>query len=233
MTARWKRILAAAAALVTAGSMALGLALSTANVADPEPLNCRDWKVQAQRLQHSQRITYFVAVQDGYTVPAASSTRIIGDCAGGECVVDKCGEPISYSYSMSPLVNGWRLARVTSPRPFALAWKELAAEHAEVRFYQSYADVAAACLANFTPAQCRTLVGGVADCWLNTSDGTYCRYGLKYGPGLGGVDAAGLLVTCALTLNHVPIPCTDMGRGAAWAAQAHTEAWPADEDLDQ
>ncbi len=231
---RLKRILLAAAALVTGSAMALGLALSTANVADPEPLTAREWKNRLYRISQQPRITYFVAIQNGTSVPAASSQYILGDCAAGTCVVKGDNSPatLEYPYTVSSLVNGWRLAKVHSPRYFALGWKQAAAETAGLRFYSSYADVAAACVANFTLGECRSLISGVSDCWRNTADGTYCRYGLQYGPGVGGVDAAGVPVTCTVGASHVPYPCSDEGKGLAWAAGAESETWPADEELD-
>ena len=276
-----RRILLAAAALVTGSAMALGLALTTANEAEVSPLTGKQWVAAIERTEQQGTLTYFVAIQNGYSIPAASSGYILGDCgsdkcgagycdpfsqtcagsgggacetsddcgmcgredkacgANSECAITACDvkadshpRTLTYPYRIGGLVNGWRLARVTSPRYFALGWKQLASEAAEVRFYKSYADVVTSCLANFTPVQCRNLVSGVSECWLNTSDGSYCRYGLTYAVGVGGVNPDGSPATCTVGVNHVPFPCSDEGRGQAWAAQAPTEAWPDDADLE-
>ena len=229
-----KRILIAAAALVTGSAMALGLALTTANEAEVKPLTGKQWVAAIERTEQQGTLTYFVAIQNGYAIPAASSGYILGDCGGGACTVKGSNHPkeLTYSYRLSDVVNLWRLARVTSPRYFALGWKQLASEAAEVRFYKSYADVVASCLTNFTAVQCRSLVSGVSECWLNTSDGSYCRYGLKYDVGLGGVNPNGSPATCDVGVNHVPFPCSDEGRGQAWAAGAPTETFPDDADLE-
>jgi hypothetical protein len=137
---------------------------------------------------------------------------------------------LQYGYTRSSLVNGWRLYVVDSPRYFALGWKQLATEHAEVRFYRSFADVKADCLVHFTGSQCRNLIDGVNRCWLRP-DGQLCRgtnpgeWGL-YGPGVGGD------VVCTPGIDDVPYPCSDKGRGQAWAVRAHFEDFPTDEDLE-
>ena len=116
---RLKRILAAAAGLVVTGGLALGVALQQANLADPDPMTCAEWKQAIERVGSGDWGTMFVAVEQGYTLPTAveSPNRVLGECAGGECVIEPqgCPVPFTYEYRVSSLVNGWRLAEVRAP----------------------------------------------------------------------------------------------------------------------
>lgn len=233
-----KRILAYAAALITAGGMALGLALSTANQAEVKPLTCGQWDRVLTRAKQQRSMTWFIAVKSGYVLPPASSERILGNCSEGECLVQVVDCPheqvtLSYEYKSSMILagfGGWRIVRFDGPRRFAIGWRQLAAKREEVKFWRSFRAVKSRCRADFTLSYCLELIDMVNRCWLRP-DGQLCRglgrgeWGL-YGPGVGGD------VACVPGIDDVPYPCSDKARGQAWAAQAHLEVFPTDEELE-
>ena len=228
---RLKRILAAAAVLVAGGLYlggdAISDALRDANQADVEPLDCPEWQDAMQRVERGRSVTFYVAVQAGYSLPTASASRVLGTCAAGKCMLgtELCGR-YSYAFAVSPAVGGWKLARATANPYIAGGWKELASDNAEVKFWGAHKDIQPACLAALTPIQCRNLLGSLGDCWRKPS-GDLCRYGRLYTTNRPGVDES-----CTPGVNDSWYPCTDEGHGKNWGELSRTEELPPDEELD-
>jgi len=170
----------AAAAILVAGGATLTLALHDAGQALDPPGTCVEWCTATARARDSQwHSTFFVALQQGVTVPAAHGERVIGDCSGGECRIEPggCGQcPVVYTYQLGALVNGWRLFRVRAPAYVAGSLKAWAAETPGAKFLGSFAAVKQACLAVMSPANCLAALQSVSDCWL-LSTGDACRHG--------------------------------------------------------
>lgn len=226
---RLRAALAAAAALI-AGGTAIGLALRTA-----EP-SCAFWARVQDEAASQPPNDWFVAVADGFAVPSTAGEYVLGNCGAQGCRLSPagCNVDIDYSAERSGSLGGWRLYRLQGPRYFARAWRELAStEPASVKFFRSWKDLGADCIATGrTAAQCRAIIASVPGvCWRRGAQ--YCRDGLLYGPGLGGVDSAGNLVTCSPQAGDVPYPCDDGGRGAEWADRAVVDAFPSDEELER
>ena len=203
MTPRLRNVLIAAAGLVVGGT-GLGVALRQSGQALDPPMTCPEWaKSVAEATQTEPSIEWFVALLDGFAPPAAVGERILGDCANNTCTVEPqgCPKPVTYTYERSGAVNGWRLFKVRGPRYFAAGWRALATEQpSNVRFFRGYKELAPACLAHFTAAQCRALVNDVNPCWKR-ADGSLCRYGRLYGPGQGGE------ALCSPGAGYVPFVC--------------------------
>lgn len=236
MRSRARAILAAAAALV-AGGTALVVAIPQANRAAPIPLTCAELH-ELQAMNEAEAVPFYLAVAVGYTPPTVIGDRVLGDCAGGRCVVvqpNGCTAELAYRFTVSPAVSGWRLVEVRAHPYFAGGWQAMAtaAGASNLRFWAARKDVAAACLAVLSAANCRTLLGGIAPCWRR-ADGTHCRYGRVYGPGVGGVDAAGNAVTCTVQAGDEWYSCDDGGSGRPDYAEAQrAAALPAELDLGQ
>lgn len=230
MTDRLKSILSGAAALVVTGGIALGVALQQS--AQTEGLStCEQWDKLVTHVMASRPVEpWFVAVQNGYLPPEAVGDRVIGTRTGDieagafEALPQACGGhlAITYSYRRSGALGGWRMYLMTGDPYFARSWQVLAGTTAEVRYFGGWADVVAGCLDLTTGANCRTLLSGISNCWRRT-DGYYCRDGLLYGPGLGGVNTDGSPATCSPGATDIPFPCRDLGRGPGWAETAVTE----------
>lgn len=233
MRARIKRILAAAAVLA-AGGAALDQALREANRDDAEPVTCVEWEAALAEMGGTQ-IEFFLLGSSAFIqggVPTASSSRVVGECAAGECVIPTpCKSNYRYPFDVGPAVEGWRLARVYAHPYIAGAWQKLAAEVGDdsLRYWSVRSEVVSSCVGLLTADQCRDLLRGVDDCWLRT-DGAQCRGGLLYGPGLGGVNADGSPATCTVQASDTWVACSDANRGKGWALRSCDA--PAPEVLD-
>ena len=222
---RLRAVLAAAAALVVGGGLALNVALRQAGQDLVPRMTCAEWEQVVA--QAEPPIEWFVATTDAFVPPTAVGSRIIGTCAAGVCTVEpqSCPTPVTYTYERSAPVSGWRLYRVRGPKYFAVGWRALAtAQPASVRFYRGWAELAADCLTHFTAANCRTLADGAGVCWKRAGN-QYCRKGRLYGPGLGGVGA------CSPQAGDSPYPC-DVTAGVDPGGLT-TSSFPADQELDQ
>ena len=220
---RLKRILQATAALVVGGAAIAG-AIITANLADAEPMSCAEWSQHMENF-NAKRITFFVAVQDGYAAPEAIGSKLIGACGAGTCDIETpCGDVFRYDYDLSPASGGWRLAEISAHPYFAGAWKDLAAVAAEVKLWDNFSAVQAKCAASLTDAECLAVFRPIGDCWKKP-DGTYCRDGRLYGPGAGGVDL------CAPAAGDQWYPCNDNGQGKSWGEKSLTEVMLPDDQL--
>ncbi len=92
------------------------------------------------------------------------------------------------------------------------------------------AAVADPALATLVDCVCPTCNAPI-ECWEIASEpGFYCHKGLKYGPGLGGVDSEGNLVTCPPIARpqDTPIPC--VGPDRHWGERAKVLCTEADEE---
>ena len=118
----------------------------------------------------------------------------------------QCGVSYSYSVTRGALVAGWRVWSINAPRYFRAGWRRLAYEDGgvSVKFFRGINEVGAACLATgMSAGNCRNLLSEAGIVWRRAG-GDQCRNGLLYGPGLGGVDAAGNLVTCSPQAGDTP-----------------------------
>jgi hypothetical protein len=207
---RIRAILMAAAAIVVSAVVALSTALQT--VTDQEGVSCEQMRRAGRAMEHVTS-KYFGAIADGFTPPEAVSwggvEYPLGACSSGECVVseDGCPEPIlTYTYDVSSLLGGWRMYRLNAPEQFARSWWSLAqANPSQFRFWRSYKDAGADCVASgFTAAQCRTLANEINPCWKRPADGGVCHKGRLYNlPNSGGRE----LCDPAGEAGWVPYPC--------------------------
>lgn len=214
---RLRALLVAAAALV-AGGTALTLALRNAGLSLVPPMTCSEWSRLVTEAQQLPPSDWFMAGASGYSPPTTISDRVLGECAAGKCVVAPQGCEASYSYDFdrSPAVNGWFLYHFRGPLYFAEGWRQLAtAVPASAKFFEGWKDVWAKCTALATVARCLQMLDGAGACWKRAG-GFYCRKGLLYGPGLGGVNADGSPATCAPAAGDVPYPCSSPD-GERWA----------------
>lgn len=219
---RLRSVLAAAAVLV-AGGASLSIALRDAG--QTEGITCAEWSQLVSLAQADETMEWFVAVADGYAPPSVTGDRVLGDCAAGDCAAKPagCETAYSYTYQRSGSVGGWRLYRLRGPAYFAKGWGALATSNpSQVRAYRGWKEVGADCLAHFTGAQCRALLGGTGVCWRRGTQ--YCRNGLLYGPGLGGVNADGTPATCSAQAGDTPFPCK--GASADYAARVIAADYP-------
>jgi hypothetical protein len=224
---KFRAAIAAAAALIIAGGITVGQALYQAG--QSEGLTCAEWNARAKEFNNKQTKRHFyVAIQNGTPIPKAFGNKVLGDCAAGVCTVQPngCDLAITCEYDISPLVSGWRLAEVWAHPYFATGWYKAAGGTPGLRWYKSMRDVVAACRAHFTGAQCLQLLQADSKCWL-LNDGHVCRYGLEYGPGIGGADADGIPVYCRYADVLSPLPCT-VYNGAGSELSEANEEWPED-----
>jgi len=222
MWTKVKRVFAVAAGLVVGGTTIM-IGLEQANQIETNPYTCDQWAKVVQAVNALPQESFFVAVESGFSAPAAVGDKLIGDCSGGVCSISKCNDSIKYEYKSSSLVAGWRLFQVQAPRYFAGAWKELATAKTEVRFYRGFKEIVADCLLNFTAGDCKNLVSAINNCWKRI-DGQYCIDGKLYGPGKGGFDS------CIIGATDVPFPCSS-NRGHNWADREISKTFPSDLDL--
>jgi hypothetical protein len=227
MTPRLRSVLAAAAALVVGGS-GLAVALRDAGQSLSPPMTCAEWARRTTEAVASEPpLEWFVALVDGFVPTTAVGDRILGACSNGACVAEPqgCPAPVTYTYQRSAAALGWRLYRVRGPRYFAVAWRALAtAQPSNARFYSGIKEVAAACVAQFTAAQCRTFLNEINPCWKRV-DGSFCRNGRIYGPGQGGKNA------CSPVAGDTPFAC-DVVAGQV-PEQIVAADFPSDQELDQ
>lgn len=215
------RAILAAAALLVVGGVAIPLALQQAGDSASPPMKCSEWSQLLDSVSEQQQWeTFFVgATSANLPPPKAYGNYILGDCAAGMCTVSHatCPGSLSYSYQLSPLVNGKRVARFLAPLIFAKGWYAWATHTAGVRFMRSFKEAASECLSLETAANCRSLLSGVSDCWLR-ADGQLCRYGRLFGPGMGGTT------TCAVQAGDQPYPCETMRSAEEEGARVWTDA---------
>ena len=214
---RLKQLAGAAAALVIAGGIAVGLALNQAGQSMTPPVTCAEWNASAATWQDAQQgERAILAVKSGAEIPKAVGDRLLGDCVGGICTVkpQACEQAVTYSYQCGPLVNlgepgSWRLCEVRAPLYFLGAWKAVAtATPGSFRFFGGFGEAQSSCLALTSGANCLALFDAGARCWL-LNDGRTCDHGLMYGPGLGGSEP------CAYARVKAPMPCVvDRGAGS-------------------
>ena len=229
-----KALLTAVATAVVAGSVTLSTALYQTRT----DMGATCGQLQTRLAADRKPITWFVALASGFAPPEAfrldDDYRVIGAIEGsgasGQLVLrdESCGEDSGYSYRYWRATEGagWRIYRMHGDAYFARSWQLGADLTNDVRWLGSWSDVVEACLANFTAAQCRNALGQVSECW-RYPDGSLCRsydssaeLGLRYGPGLGGVNRDGSFATCTLTADARPIPCGDNGEGFGYVERA-------------
>lgn len=232
MNKRLAQILAAVA-LAVAGGTALTVALR-------QEANCSQWEQLATEAQNQEPFEWFVAVADSFSVPGSVGDYVLGNCGAQGCTLNPAGcgaTQISYRIERSVSVAGFRGLRLLGPKYFARAWKELAAaQPANVKFWQGWAQAKAACAASFTALQCRQMLSSINSCWKR-ADGQFCNNGVLYGPGLGGVTCSGnpavcVPASCSLQAGDVPYPCVSE-HGAGWPDRAIVDAFPSDAELEQ
>jgi hypothetical protein len=207
---RIRAILLAAATLAVGTAVTLSDALTT--ILTQEGVSCSEAATGLTGLATTQR-TFFGAIADGFTPPDVTTHNAVdyplGVCAAGECVVsvDGCpGVELRYSYELSSSLGGWRMYRLQAPEQFGHSWWALAqANPAQFRFWRSYKDAGADCVAaGYTAAQCRTLANEVNPCWKRVADGGVCHKGRLFNlPGSGGKD----LCDPAGEAGWQPYPC--------------------------
>lgn len=236
MRRRIKAVLSAAAALVVAGAtVAVGLQQAAQDELG-RPATCDDWNRAFDFAETQPEVEWFMASASGYVPPAAVGTRLLGDCAAGQCTIQPqgCAEKFSYTFERgAPTGVGWRLTRFKGPGYAAVSWRALAASNpSNARFYGSWGELTTACLAQFTAAQCRALAATLGSvCWKRGAQ--VCRNGRLFGPGLGGVTCSGgtcTAATCTVQAGDVPYPC-DVNAGLD-PDTASTAVLPSNQELD-
>lgn len=99
MMTKLKRILSAAAALVLAGGITVAVALRDAG--QQEGSNCAEWAQMVEKVSDAQAARqFYLAVQDGATIPKAAGSYLLGDCATGTCTYLPQGCTGGYSISL-------------------------------------------------------------------------------------------------------------------------------------
>jgi len=232
-----KALLTAVATAVVAG----GVTLSTALYQIRTDMGATCGQLQTRLAADRKPITWFVALASGFVPPEAfrldDDYRVIGAIEGsgasGQLVLrdESCGEDSGYSYRYWRATEGagWRVYRMHGDAYFARSWQLGADLTNDVRWLGSWSGVVEACLSHFTAPQCKAALGQVSACW-RYPDGSLCRsyeaatqLGLRYGPGLGGVDRDGNPVTCTITAEARPIPCGDNGEGPGYVERIVAE----------
>jgi hypothetical protein len=195
-----KAKLAAIAALVI-GGLSLTLALQ-----QEAPSGSQDDRALRNYLGNQPTVQWFAAMPAGYQPPeVAAGDLLIGDCAGAVC---KVGDLFEYKRRASAAREGIIMWRFLGPQDFKDAWLELGAQDASVSYAAEWGDIEAMCLGLLPQAACDAVLDSLTKCWKR-ADGFYCRNGLLYGPGLGGVDSDGNAVLCAPLATDEPYPCSD------------------------
>lgn len=207
---RIKAVLSAAAALVLGSALAVGVALNQAgqNAVSPA-MTCAEWsRYAALANDPTNAETFYIGIQGATTIPKAYGSWLIGDCAAGTCTVkpNACDVSVTWTYKVSPIVNGYRIARVTAIPYFGGGLKAWVSGTAGLYWLGSFGQARSLCVAARPAADCATMLGGVIDCWKR-ADGQWCRYGRLYGPGAGGST------TCTVQATDTPAPCV-VNRGA-------------------
>jgi hypothetical protein len=235
---RAKRVFAAAAVIIVGTAAAVGTALLAANAGDQQPFTCAEFRRLLPRIARMERGSFMVATKDGFSPPSAVSTAagdfLLGECAGGECVIaaSGCSARLAYRYTVSGAHGGWRLLKIESPLYFGRGWQQLAVDDpSNVMFWRGWKEARGDCLASLAPAVCESLLGDISPCWKRL-DGFRCNRGLLYGPGLGGVNADGSDATCSVGATDAWAPCNDEGHGPAWAEGVTDQDFWANEELD-
>lgn len=206
---RLRQLLVAAAALVL-GGLGLDQALHDAGQAAAPKWNCSEWAQVAQRYSDlQQQETFYVAVPTGSAVPSVVGDRVLGDCAGGVCTIKpaSCSDAATWTYKAGAPLGGKVIIRARAPLYVAEGLRRWVGGLTGGLWLGSFGQAVSTCLSLTTAANCRTMLGGVSDCWL-LSDGRLCRYGRLYGPGEGGASACP-----ALDAGARPMPC-EVSRGA-------------------
>ena len=186
-----KALLSTAAALILTG-LGVGVAINQAGVT--HDVTTEQWCSKIQQVNDVQRKErFFIAIQQGATIPKAAGDRVLGDCAAGVCTIAPEAAPdcaYTYTYDLGPLVNGWRIAEVWAHPYVAKGWLLAADAQADLRWYASLGQVVGECLEHFTASECKTLLDVDGRCWVWDTDplppdeddrhfapGDRCRYG--------------------------------------------------------
>jgi len=224
-----QRVLSAAAVLLLAGGISVGIALRDAGIA--EDMTCKQWCASTEKhADPTTHETFFIAISDGTPIPKAwpegDDGRVLGDCSGGTCDLTPTGCakcPVVYTYHASSLVAGYRLYEVRAPIYIAGGWRLWANDTPGVHWWQSFGQVIDACTANLTGSQCLNILESDERCWmLSTVDDCptgvgaetrpvtrFCRYGRVFGCGMGGTLA------CPYGQAVAVMPCgVDRGAGS-------------------
>lgn len=177
---------------------------------------------------HVSPTVFFAAVRDGYAPPVNTASRHIGTCAEGVCLIDNgCDRPYAYEYiTAGPVTvgpNDWHGWKITAPIEVARAWEEAASEHPEVFFLEAHKAVLARLQGGgFQAAKARQLLNDLGVSW-DEGGGYICRGGLRFGPGLGGVDVDGNPATCDGSTG-TPYPAHNP-HGRGWEQRITTTDW--------
>lgn len=168
--------------------------------------------------QSMERRTWFVLVNDGYDPPADIGS-MVKDCPPEGC------DGICYDYDLSASSSSSRLFRLQGLPWFAKGWRALeSTTSGQVKFFSGYKEVASACVAHFTAAQCRTFVDQVNPCWKRSAN-QFCRNGRLFGPKAGGSAA------CTPQAGDVPFPCEVMA--GQKPEQLVGSDFPTDQEIDR
>lgn len=200
---RLRSILSAAAALVVAGGVALGLALNQAGQQMTPKMTCAEWSKLVETARDTTTHHDFFMVASALP-PEAFGDRVIGTLSNGTATVkpQACDDGFEWTYRVSAVVNGKRLVRVHAPTYTAGALKAWAAATPDAAWLGSYGEAYAKCISAVPVATCKSVLASTVDCWKR-ADGQLCRYGRLYGPGRGGDEAC----TPAPESGDKPYPC--------------------------
>jgi hypothetical protein len=226
MWARFKAAIAAAVTLVLGGTAVI---VAMQEAGQLEGFTCRNlYRVASEYNAADEQHTFFLAIQGGVSIPKAYESWMFGDCSGGSCEISMQGcapaGTIHYTYELGSLVGGWRVYEVLAHPDIARGWHAWASDTAGARFYWGGGQVVDSCMANFTGAQCLSLLDFGDRCWLLKSGQGVCRGGLHYGPGVGGRDANKDPVPCPNAEILSPIDCTT-SRGAGGGLRDAAATW--------
>ena len=208
-----RAVLAAAASLVI-GGLSIGIALNQAG--QSEGMTTAEWCAAIDKISDAQKLErFFVAIQDGATIPKAwpdtDSGRLLGDCAGGTCTIAPAASPecaYTYQYDCGPLRQGWRVCEVRAHPYIAKGWLLAANANPDLRWYGSLGQVVTECLVHFSGPDCLALLQADDKCWL-LDDGGVCRYGSL----LGSAEPDESATPCPYARVKARLPCV-VNRGA-------------------
>jgi len=200
-----------------------GAAVTTAIVEQYTDVD--EWVEDTRRHRDTQSWrTFYIAVQDGTTIPKAyavpeGEAYVLGDCAAKQC----CLADFCYDYQASALIGGWRLYEVFAPTYIVRGWKEWADGTAGGKFFWGHKQVVDTCKTYFTGAQCIELLRGDTRCW-RLSTGGCCRYGSRgCEPTVSGLNGE----ACPYGLVVASLPCST-NRGAGSAMGDSKTTWTVD-----